>query len=225
MVLQTFLGALGLWTGAEELERFAAKVVAQGAPLHNCVGFIDGTMRVTCRPSENQKSAYSGYKRAHGLKFQSIMLPNGIIGDLYGPVEGCRHDAAMLRESTLLHRLQQNFNRPDGTTYQLYGDPAYPVSPYLLAPFGGAARTEDQNAWNKKMSRVRQSVEWGFGNVVRKFAFLDYKKNLKIYLQPVGVYYVVGVLLVNCHNCLYSNIISQFFDCDPPVLEDYLIKP
>ena len=83
------------------------------------------------------------------------------------------------------------------------------MSPYLLSPYGGATKTEDQEAWNKEMSRVRQSVEWGFGNIVLKFAFLDYKKNLMIYLQPVGVYYIVGVLLVNCHNCLYSNIISQ----------------
>ena len=219
------LGALALWTKPGDLELFASKIVARGAPLDSCVGFIDGTMRVTCRPSKNQKSAYSGYKRAHGLKFQSVMLPNGIIGDLYGPVEGCRHDAAMLRESALLQRLQQHCHRPDGTPYQLFGDPAYPISPYLLCPFGGAVKTKDQEAWNKEMSSVRQAVEWGFGNIVLKFAFLDYKKNMKIYLQPVGVYYVVGVLLVNCHNCLYSNIISQTFSCHPPLLENYLIKP
>ena len=152
------------------------------------------------------------------------MLPNGIIGDLFGPVEGCRHDAAMLRESELVSRLRQQFVQPDGTTYRLFGDPAYPVSKYLLAPFGGATKTKDQEAWNKRMSRVRQSVEWGFGNIVLKFAFLDYKKNQKIYLQPVGVYYMVGVLLVNCHNCLYSNIVSQYFSYHPPVLEVYLGK-
>ena len=99
------------------------------------------------------------------------------------------------------------------------------MSPYLVSPFGGATRTKDQEAWNKRMSRVRQAVEWEFGNIVLKFAFLGYNKNLKIYLQPVGIYYVVGVLLVNCHNCLYSNIISQYFSCDPPLLEDYLAKP
>ena len=56
------LGALNLWTKPEELELFASRVAAKDAPLENCVSFIDGTMRVTCRPSKNQKAAYSGYK-------------------------------------------------------------------------------------------------------------------------------------------------------------------
>ena len=165
-----YLGALNLWTTPEELELFASKVAAKDAPLGNCVGFIDGTMRVTCHPSKNQKAAYSGYKRAHGLKFQSIILPNGIIGDLYGPVEGCLHDAAMLRESESLSRMRKQFVQPDETTHRLFGDPAYPVSPYLVAPFGGATKTEDQEAWNENMSRVRQ------------FAFLDHEKDQKIHL-------------------------------------------
>lgn len=29
---------------------------------------------------------YNGHKRVHGLKFQSIALPNGLIGNIFGPV-------------------------------------------------------------------------------------------------------------------------------------------
>ena len=29
---------------------------------------------------------YNGHKRVHGIKFQSIALPNGLIGNMYGPV-------------------------------------------------------------------------------------------------------------------------------------------
>ena len=29
---------------------------------------------------------YNGHKRAHGLKFQSVVIPNGLIAHLYGPV-------------------------------------------------------------------------------------------------------------------------------------------
>ena len=59
-------------------------------------------MRAIARPETNQRTVYNGHKNVHALKFQAIALPNGLIGNLYGPVEGCRHDAAMLRESQLL---------------------------------------------------------------------------------------------------------------------------
>ena len=46
---------------------------------------MDGTVRPICRPEENQRSVYNGHKRVHALKFQSIALPNGLIGHLFGP--------------------------------------------------------------------------------------------------------------------------------------------
>jgi hypothetical protein len=36
----------------------------------NVIGFIDGTLKKTCRPIHNQRQAYSGHKRHHGMKFQ-----------------------------------------------------------------------------------------------------------------------------------------------------------
>ncbi|PFX12027.1 Ankyrin-2 [Stylophora pistillata] len=42
--------------------------------------------RPICRPGEMQRIVYNGYKRVHGLKFQSVVLPNGIIANLFGPV-------------------------------------------------------------------------------------------------------------------------------------------
>ena len=37
-------------------------------------------------PDNNQRIVYNGHKRVHALKFQSLALPNGLIGHLYGPV-------------------------------------------------------------------------------------------------------------------------------------------
>lgn len=36
------------------------------------------------QPVENQRIVY---KRVHALKFQSVVLPNGLVGHLYGPVD------------------------------------------------------------------------------------------------------------------------------------------
>ena len=69
-----------------------AAVLAPAVPiclkslLRNCFGFVDGTVRPISRPDENQRVVYNGHKRVHGLKFQSVVIPNGLIAHLYGPV-------------------------------------------------------------------------------------------------------------------------------------------
>ena len=40
-------------------------------------GFVDCTIRQTCRPTYNQEAMYTRYKRCHGLKFQSVVTPVG----------------------------------------------------------------------------------------------------------------------------------------------------
>jgi hypothetical protein len=51
----------------------------------NVYTFIDGTIRRICRPVRNQKAAYSGHKRYHGIKFQSVFGPEGFYMSLHGP--------------------------------------------------------------------------------------------------------------------------------------------
>ena len=68
------------------LETYAYAIHQKGSPLPNCFGFIDGTVRQICRPGNNQRLVYNGHKRVHGLKFQSVALPNGMIANMYGPV-------------------------------------------------------------------------------------------------------------------------------------------
>ena len=69
------------------LERFAELVHRKGSPLDNCFGFVDGTVRPICRPSTvNQRLLYNGHKRVHGIKFESVVTPDGMIANIYGPV-------------------------------------------------------------------------------------------------------------------------------------------
>lgn len=68
------------------LEVYANAINQKGAPLQNCFGFVDGTVRPIARPDEHQRIMYNGHKRVHALKFQSVALPNGMIGNLFGPV-------------------------------------------------------------------------------------------------------------------------------------------
>ncbi|KAL3210823.1 hypothetical protein MRX96_052124 [Rhipicephalus microplus] len=68
--------------------------------------------------------------------------------------------------------------------FVIYGDPAYPLRPLLMKPYGGAALTAAQQEFNSSMSVVRQTVEWGFGKVIPEFAFVDLKKNRRYYFRP-----------------------------------------
>lgn len=68
------------------LQIYAQVISQRGSPLQNCSGFVDGTVRPIAKPVNNQRIVYNTHKRLHALKFQSLALPNGIIGYLYGPV-------------------------------------------------------------------------------------------------------------------------------------------
>ncbi|CAC5415893.1 unnamed protein product [Mytilus coruscus] len=213
------------WLSHRHLQEYADAVAARDAPLLNCWGFIDGTVRPLCRPTTNQRILFNGHKRVHAIKFQSIVAPNGLVANMYGPIEGRRHDAGLLRESGICGELPTHMTTSTGDIYAIYGDPAYPMTTHIIKPFRGGVISAAQTRFNKKMSAVRTCVEWTFGKILTLFAFLDYKKNLKLYLQPVGKYYLVGcngTILVNCHTCLYGSETGHYFDIDPPSLENYL---
>ena len=197
---------------------YADAIHDNGAPLDSCFGFADGTVYQIARPRNNQRQVYNGHKKVQGLKFQNIALPNGMISNLAGPYEGRRQDSFMLAESGLLAQFQQHVwfrNRP----LSIYGDPAYPLTIHLQAPFRGANLTEKQKRYNKAMSSVRVSVEWLFGLVKNYFKFIDFKQMQRT--SPVGKVCVVCALLQNANICLYGNIISETFNMEPPNIRDY----
>lgn len=210
------------WLSPHCMEQFSQAVSSKGAAITNCWGFVDGTVRPTCRPSQNQRVMYNGHKRLHALKFQSVVAANGLIAHLYGPVEGRRHDCYLLKQSGLLEELERRSFGPGGDLLCIYGDPAYPIRAHLQSPFRMPA-TPDQEAYNKSMSTVRASVEWLFGDIVEFFKFVDFKKTQKVCLSACGKMYTVCGLLTNAHTCLYGNKASQFFELEPPVLEEYLL--
>ena len=144
-----------------------------------------------------------------------------MIANLFGPVEGKRHDASILARSNILEQLSTHSFDTNQKPLCIYGDPAYPNKVHLMTAFKGSSLTDQQREFNKRMSRCRVTVEWIFGDIVRHFAFTDFKQNLKLHLSPIGKIYIVSALLTNAHTSLYGNNTSRYFDASPPVLEDY----
>jgi nuclease HARBI1 len=216
------------------LPYYAQLIFEKSGLVKTVWGFIDGTLRKICRPTYSQKFMYSGHKRAHGLKFQSVVLPEGLFGCMYGPVCGNRHDSYMLTISELSDKLKlfmpdkdaqadENAGAPRPTVYSLYGDPAYPQSQYIFGGFRNPAAGTLEARWNTEMSKVREVVEWGLANLIANWSFLDFKAGMRIFKSPVSKYYVLAAFLCNLRTCYYGNQITENFDCNQTLsIDQYL---
>ena len=127
----------------------------------------------------------------------------------------------MLAESSLLYDLERHAFSTGGQPLCIYGDPAYPLRVHLQGPLKGAALTPHMEMFNGSVSSVRVSVEWLFGDILNYLKFLDFKKNLKVGLRNIGKTYVVCALMRNAVTCLYGYQTSEFFELDPPSLQEY----
>ncbi|KIK53801.1 hypothetical protein GYMLUDRAFT_178437, partial [Collybiopsis luxurians FD-317 M1] len=197
-----------------QLLSYANAISVHGSPLENCIGFINCTIRKTCRSSQAQEAAYSSYKKIHALKYQVVCLPNGIVGHLAGPYEGRHNDNYLLADSKFLDCFAEFAYRPDI-------DPAYGYGPHLISPFADDELSDIQRTWNNQMSQVCIKVEHGFGVVTNLWPFLNSFYKMQVLLSPIGRYYRIAVLLMNASNCVSPNQISQRFDCLPPTLDKY----
>ena len=140
----------------------------------------------------------------------------------YGPVEGRRHDCALLAMSNLVQDLSQFSYGVNDQALCLFGVPAYPMRRHLQSPFSCARLNQQERDFSKSMSQMRVTVEWVFGDVINYFKHMDFTKNLKIGLHCVGKMYRVSAILTNTHTCLYKNNVSTFFGVDPALFEDYI---
>ena len=214
------------WLTPARLDEFCQSVRNAGAPYNNVWEFLDGTVNRICQPGQNQRIVYSSHKRTHCLKYQGLMSSCGLFANLFGPMEGQRHDMAMLEASGLRNQMAHHMagpsNGPRPMDYVPYADQGYALEQFIQTPFRGVNVTPHEGQFNKTMSGMRVAVEWGFGRVGSLFAFCGYTKGLKVLLPPVAKYYRAAVLLMNCHSCLRPNQTSRKFGVRPPHLEEYL---
>jgi hypothetical protein len=214
----------------DRLAEAAKAIYCAGAPLKTVCMFVDVKAMNICRPSWHQRQCYSGHSCTHCLKFEASTLPNGLVGHLFGPLEGRRNDNKLLEEGGLLEKMRQYAIQPGSSPddpvedryFQLYGDAAYMFNAHMMRPYDSVFDDEpDKRAWNVLMSRCRMAVEHSFGIISQNWPFLDHTKQLCLFLSPVGRYYRVGVLLTNAMSCMRPNQISKFFQLRPPTARQY----
>jgi hypothetical protein len=199
-------------------------------------GFIDNTMNATCRPGggpqhdgthaprndpQIQRAFYNGRKKLHGMKYQTISLPNGMTFHVYGPVSARQSDLFTLEHSHINQRLALlQANRP--RQFAVYGDGIYVVAvdTHVKAKHHGDIN-DALELENECMSSCRESIEWNYGDVGKLWALVDYKKVLKMRKMPVAKMYKVAMILKDAFTCLNGSTCSEFFQMLPPTLEEW----
>lgn len=146
-----------------------AQAIQNACGVQGVWGFIDGTHRTIATPILDQQCYYTGAKKRHGIRYQGIVTPDGLISSLCGPWLGKCGDWRMWEESDICEHLREIFPEEDDRLY-LYGDPAYVPGFGIIGSFRADREgriTAEQESANVIISGQRIVVEWGFGLVTK----------------------------------------------------------
>ena len=222
-VSMPYLSDLSIWH--QQMPYYSQLIKKKtGNAIDTLWGFIDGMIRKTARPLYNQRTVYMKFKKCHGIKFQSVLVPDGYIACLYGPMLVKTHDAKLLCQSNLMEQLCPAMpdDNSNGPIYSLYGDLVYPQSPYLLGGFCNVVNGTDEAHFNQFMSSVRITVEWGYCKIIEQWKFLDFCQEMRIFQSPVAQYYINATFLSNLRNCMIGNKTRNYFDVQEMSIEEYI---
>ncbi len=79
-----------------------------------------------------------------------------------------------------------------------------------------------EDFYNSKMNKGRTSVEWGFGQVMARFPYIDPPEFKRLGGTCTGQHYINATFKTNILTCLNGNMTSNCFNLSPPTLQEYL---
>ena len=120
---------------------------------------VDATEQPTYRPQDKdaQKLYYSGKKKQHTLKTQVVVRPTGKLIHVSHTVPGSQHDKSLYDASRVGDRLESDGAMMGDKGYQGIQHAHQSVLPHKK-PKGGEL-TDEQKAFNRRLSKVRVVVE------------------------------------------------------------------
>ena len=174
---------------------------------------IDNTLNATCRPGGIdrlvQQAWWTGWKKLHGIKWETLDLPLGMNLYVWGPASVRRNDNFTLGESNIegkLRALQAN----ERLKFKVIGDSAY-VDTDVIVTGGG-----------RGIAAIREPIEWNYKDLKTLWKYLDYRHVLKLRQQPVAKFVFVCMLLRNAHCSMYGNECAEYFNLAPPTFEEWI---
>ncbi|KAJ1396006.1 hypothetical protein B484DRAFT_472403, partial [Ochromonadaceae sp. CCMP2298] len=111
-------------------------------------GFIDDTIQRTTRPGGVrwntliQMSFYTGYTKHHGLKFQTLELPNGLCMDITDPYSARQNDTYTSENSGINEKIA-SMSEVGGKQYKAYCDGIFPTVSHMLSKHVGVCTRDE----------------------------------------------------------------------------------
>jgi len=174
-------------------------------------GNKDGGSAAPRVPLEVQQAWWTGWKKLHGMKWQTVILANGMDFQVYGPLSVRAHDRDTLRLS-FIEELLALLQADDPFFFRIYGDSAYSVTEIIGVGEG------------RGMSSVRETVEWSYKDVKVLWKYCDYRHVLHLRNQPVAKIFFVCMLLRNAYVTLHGSQISEYMFMLPPTFEEWVAQ-
>ena len=189
-----------------------------GGMFTNLICFTDGHFQRIARPGgprnklskTSQKMMYNRYYKAHGLKYIVTVFPNGIML-VHGAYAGREHDSPIFKAAGLVQALRRLELAGRGH-WIIFGDSAFALSQYVQRMLRGASkRTRAGRRYNRKMARVRVSIENAIGEVLTQWGLVGHKNTNLLGAIPLAKHVSVAVFLHNVQGILYGNQCTQKF--------------
>ncbi|XP_054259674.1 putative nuclease HARBI1 [Macrosteles quadrilineatus] len=141
------------------------------------IGCIDGTLINIDAPVLNEQQ-YVDRKNNHSINCMVVCGPDYSFFYVSARWPGSVHDARVLRNSTLYHRMEGGWRPIEGGV--LLGDSGYPLLDWLMTPTGVNLEDPAVVRYNRKHKSTRRIVENSLGKLKEKFPCLNHLR-----VQPV----------------------------------------
>ena len=162
---------------------------------------------------ELQEAWWNGWKKLHGMKWQTVLLACGMDFHVFGPTSCRDNDLYALDESKIEDILRELCNNGMGEIlFKMFGDSAYNPSNVM--------DTADSLP-GRGFSSVRQLIEWSYAELKTLFAYCDYKHILKLRQQPVAKIFFVCMILRNVYVTVHGSKAVTYMEMLPPTLEEW----
>jgi hypothetical protein len=195
-------------------------------------------MNATCRPKGGpsrdgtnaprndpriQEAWYNGWKKLHGMKWQTVDIPNGMVYHAWGAISVRHNDLYSLRHSNINDQIAAA-QLGHALQFYTYGDSAYMNldTSHLRARHNYEQNTVRENLENKSLSSCREQIEWDYGEMGKFSPFVNMDEVLKLSCMPVKKIYLTAMLLRNALNCFRPNQTSQYFNLPPPSFDSWI---
>eukprot|EP01041_Mallomonas_annulata_P000342 gene342-611_t len=187
-------------------------------------------------------SSTSSSKSVYGIKFQSLILPNGMRCHVYGPELSSTTDLWMIRNSginDLIGDIQQNKD----VKLSIYGDSDYTIAgyDYIKARYDITNNLEEVNIddndddkednedplrdrkilENHAMSSLYHQIKWDEDLSKKYWPYIDNSNKITLKKDAAANMAMVTFIFRNAHICLNGSQGSCFFNMSSPTLQSW----